>query len=235
MACLPAKVPLRVDKDLRQSVTRDGHWYVVMKRLGAVASHISLQSCRARIMEFVLRRRVCARSVSEAVLYPLAGVCEGNPTASFMMMMCHALMQAGDMQAMEYQLQQANLTVPGLNAPSMASPAAAAAAASPATLPLPPPPPLAQAQARSLAHTYQKSGIRSLKYISNFDQQQGQVICHCTSPLLLPRRAMCSIVLTYPSLQRSPLYCVVKGSQGRTQEHGVHIGSTDITHPGASP
>ncbi|KAK9915773.1 hypothetical protein WJX75_003978 [Coccomyxa subellipsoidea] len=55
--------------------------------------------------------------------------------------------QAGDMQAMEYQLQQANLTVPGLNAPSMASPAAAAAAASPATLPLPPPPPLAQAQA----------------------------------------------------------------------------------------
>lgn len=50
------------------------------------------------------------------------------------------------MQAMEYQLQQANLSVPGLNAPAMPSPAATAAAASPAPAPtavaLPPPPAL---------------------------------------------------------------------------------------------
>jgi hypothetical protein len=41
-----------------------------------------------------------------------------------------ALLQAGDMKAMEFQLQQANLSVPGVNA--SASPAAAVAAASPA-------------------------------------------------------------------------------------------------------
>lgn len=55
---------------------------------------------------------------------------------------------------MEYQLQQANLSVPGLNAPAAASPALGAAAASPAasTLPLPPPPAMVQARSLCLLH-----------------------------------------------------------------------------------
>lgn len=42
---------------------------LVMKRLGAVASQISLRSCRARIVEFVLRRwGVCQKCLRSCVI-----------------------------------------------------------------------------------------------------------------------------------------------------------------------